>query len=453
MKTSLGLTDRFEINEKVLQGDVFGNILASNQIDSFGKHCLENQEHIYMYRDKIPIAPFTMCDDLFTVSECGYQTELMAAYINSQSRYNFLQFGLSKCFKLHVGKYKEKFKCQPVLLDSWTSEEVEDKKTGQIYFQEDYKGKVQIKEVNNEKYLGNKISADGTNKIDLTAKCNRGIGIVNKIETILETRFFGKYYFEVGKTLIESMLLGSILNNIEVAYNLTKSDIEQLQKCHEMGLRKLLSLPSKTPKKMLYLLTGSVPIEFLIERRRLIYLHHILNQENESLIKTFFEHQLDTRKTKYWASQILKDLKKFNVNIPLEDIRHIPKEAWKKRIKQKSCELALLCLNSNQGSKSHQKEYLEMSPYLRSNKEDIPIKASSFIAKVQAHMVKNIKHNFKEHYKPNLKCDSCKLSECDQKHLLECPKLIGKNELVTYIPNYIDIFNDNDITEQGYKPT
>ena len=226
VKTSLGMTDRFEISEKVLQGDVFGNILASNQIDRFGKHCLENQEHIYMYRDKIPIVPFTMCDDLFTVSECGYQTELMAAYINSQSRYNFLQFGLSKCFKLHVGKYKEQFKCQPVFLDSWTSEEIEDKKSGKIYFQEEYRGKVKIQEVDSEKYLGNKISTDGTNILDITGKCNRGIGIVNKNQNILETMYFGSFYFEVGKTMIESMLLGSILNNIEVAYNLTKTEIE-----------------------------------------------------------------------------------------------------------------------------------------------------------------------------------------------------------------------------------
>ena len=177
--------------------------------------------------------------------------------------FNFLQFGLSKCFKLHVGKYKEKFKCQPVFLDSWASKEVEDTQTGQIHFQENYNGKMQIKEVENEKYLGNKISSDGTNILDITTKCNRGTGIINKIQTILETMFFGSFYFEVGKTMIESMLLGSILNNIEVAYNLTKTEIEKLQKCHEMGIRKLLSLPSKTPKKMLYLLSGSVPIEYI----------------------------------------------------------------------------------------------------------------------------------------------------------------------------------------------
>ena len=45
--------------------------------------------------------------------------------------------------------------------------------------------------------------------------------------------FFGKYYFEIGITLIESMLLGTILTNIEVAYNLTLSEIEKLEQCHE----------------------------------------------------------------------------------------------------------------------------------------------------------------------------------------------------------------------------
>ena len=56
---------------------------------------------------------------------------------------------------------------------------------------------------------------------------------------------------QIGKTMIDSMLLGAILTNIEVAYNLSKGEIDQLQKCHESALRKLLSLPSKTPKVML----------------------------------------------------------------------------------------------------------------------------------------------------------------------------------------------------------
>ena len=195
MKTSLGLTDKFQIEDNVLQGDVFGNILASNQIDQFGKVCLEKERNLYLYRNTIPIAPMTMCDDLLVVSECGYKTELAASYINSQSRYNYLQFGLSKCFKMHIGKTKQNFKCTPILLDKWTSEEKENQETGQIHFEESCTEKVKVAEVSEVKYLGNKLCSDGSNLKDITMKCNRGIGTINKIQNILETMFFWTILF------------------------------------------------------------------------------------------------------------------------------------------------------------------------------------------------------------------------------------------------------------------
>ena len=52
----------------------------------------------------IPIVPFTMCDDLLVVSECGFKTNLVVSYINSQARFNYLQFGITKCSKVHIGK-------------------------------------------------------------------------------------------------------------------------------------------------------------------------------------------------------------------------------------------------------------------------------------------------------------------------------------------------------------
>ena len=113
--------------------------------------------------------------------------------------------------------------------------------------------------------------------------------------------------------MIESMLLGSILNNIEVAYNLTMSEIEKLEQCHESSLQKLLALPSKTPRQMLYFLTGSTPIRLTIQRRRLVYLHQIFNQDKESLLRTFFEHQYATRKRKDWATMIIKELSEFKI--------------------------------------------------------------------------------------------------------------------------------------------
>ena len=38
-------------------------------------------------------------------------------------------------------------------------------------------------------------------------------------------------------------------------YCITQIEIAKMQQCHEFALRKRLSLPCKTPKQMLYLLT------------------------------------------------------------------------------------------------------------------------------------------------------------------------------------------------------
>ena len=111
------------------------------------KKCLEDNAHIFIYRDIVPIVPFTMCDDLLAISECGYQTELMAAYLNSQARFNYLQFGHKKCFKLHIGKTKKRYQCQPVYLDGWESAEVENVGTQKVDFVEEYRGKLKITEV------------------------------------------------------------------------------------------------------------------------------------------------------------------------------------------------------------------------------------------------------------------------------------------------------------------
>ena len=68
-------------------------------------------------------------------------------------------------------------------------------------------------------------------------------------------------------------------------------------------------------------------------------------------------------------------------------------------------------------------------------------------------MIENVKTNFKEKYKPNLNCNSCKQSECIQEHLLECKALLGSNEIMTYIPNYRDIFDNDNVKEQCYIAT
>ena len=149
-------------------------------------------------------------------------------------------------------------------------------------------GKFPIKEVSSQRYLGYELSNDGTKSKDIEIRIDNGRNIIRKIKLMLDSIFLGEHYFKVGKTLIDSLLLGSILCNLEVSYNLTKGNITKLENVNEEALRTVLSLPQTSPKKMLYLLLGAIPISVLLSSRRIYYLQHILNQNENLLLKKFY---------------------------------------------------------------------------------------------------------------------------------------------------------------------
>ena len=63
--------------------------------------------------------PLSMVDDLLCVSECGFKTKSLHAYLTFKTESKKLQFGAQKCKKLHVGKRIEAFKCQKLKVDLW----------------------------------------------------------------------------------------------------------------------------------------------------------------------------------------------------------------------------------------------------------------------------------------------------------------------------------------------
>ena len=104
VKTPVGLTHREMVEEIVLQGEVFGPLQCSVQVDTFGKECLAQSKHLYSYRNCVGIPPLAMIDDLLAVSECGVETVKTNAYLNAKTNVKKHQFGGKKCHKLHVGK-------------------------------------------------------------------------------------------------------------------------------------------------------------------------------------------------------------------------------------------------------------------------------------------------------------------------------------------------------------
>jgi hypothetical protein len=63
--TPSGLTRRENINQIVMQGEVFGPIECSVSIDTFVKECLAEQKYLYSYKSLVGVPPFAMVDRLW----------------------------------------------------------------------------------------------------------------------------------------------------------------------------------------------------------------------------------------------------------------------------------------------------------------------------------------------------------------------------------------------------
>ena len=84
VKTPSGLTERQTVRNIVLQGDTWGSILASVQVDTISK-AVEEAGLGYMYKDSLPISLLGLVDDLIGVTEAGYKAVQLNALINEKS--------------------------------------------------------------------------------------------------------------------------------------------------------------------------------------------------------------------------------------------------------------------------------------------------------------------------------------------------------------------------------
>ena len=214
--------------------------------------------------------------------------------------------------------------------------EVKDCDTGNIKVEDSCYGDEIMEERDSERYLGDVISKDGENIKNIQARVSKGTGIVRNILTMLDGIPFGKYHFEAGVILRNSLLASSMLFNSEVWYNVTNSELELLETVDLMLLRGILKAPKSTPKEMLFLELGLVPFREMIRRRRLGFLYYILTEDKDSMIFKFFESQRKNRTSNDWVTTVLEDMKKLNLNMSFEEIGNMKKYLFMKIVKRKT---------------------------------------------------------------------------------------------------------------------
>ena len=105
VKTPVGETEKFELNEIEMQGSVLAPLKCSVQTDSIAKYCYCYKKGIFYYKNVVFVPPIWMIDDCVTFAICGEKSIVLNEIINSKiemKSYSLVKTNVSTCIVVKI---------------------------------------------------------------------------------------------------------------------------------------------------------------------------------------------------------------------------------------------------------------------------------------------------------------------------------------------------------------
>ena len=403
IKTSSGVSDRFTIQNTVMQGTVWGGLLCTTTMDQLCQNIYKDSNLLYKYRDSVDVPPLQMVDDIITASKCGATSKALNNTVNEFIATKKLKLSEKKCAKIHVGSKKSKENCQ--------EHRVKDKT---------------MKDSVKEKYLGDYVTNAANAKETIKERKKKGYGILAEISAILRDIPLGNKRIRVGLELRHAMFLNGILFNSETWIGFHKKDIQMLEVLDHKILRTITGAHTKVPLEMLYLETGQLDLKSVMSVRRLSYWHNILRRHEGELLSKVYQAMRDKPVKGDWIELLEADLVKIEMTIEHEVlVKQTKKEHFKDLVKERMMKHMFKEMEKAKSKHNKVKEVVHKitgkpETYLTTDK--ITSKASSLLFNLRSKCAKGFKENFKALYPDNL-CTLCKDHIDSQELALSCVKV------------------------------
>ena len=246
---------------------------ALSSVSNEHRDNLEEGDHLYKYKNKVTIPMLGMVDDELSINYCGLDSALSTAQLNALSNMKKLQYNEQKCVKMHIGA--KRILCCDNFIDTWkTVSNVKDPIS--VHDFKDVESDIHcMQDVSEWKYLGDILSSNSKQDANIKERISRASGAAKETLQMLDDLCLGDFYFQGANILRSSLFLSSLISNCEAWVNLSAKNISDLESLDEKLLRDILSAHAKTPKELLYLETGSLPVSYVIKSRRLNLKIHI----------------------------------------------------------------------------------------------------------------------------------------------------------------------------------
>ena len=135
--------------------------------------------------------------------------------------------------------------------------------------------------------------------------------------------------------LYESIFLSTVLFNCQSRKNLTNTHIESLQTLQMKYLKQTMYIPYSTLNKRTLLELGILPIYDVINCRKLLFLHHILNLKEDDHVLKLYKEQNKLPFEKNLANEFSRLREPYSINLRYSEIKQIKKEKWRTLSKEK----------------------------------------------------------------------------------------------------------------------
>ena len=301
---------------------------------------------------------------------------------------------------------------------------------------------VEIQVVPLAKYLGDIISANGSNDNLIQDRVKKGKAIIISALSLCNDLTLGHHYLSSALLLYKVIFLAAVLFNSQAWTNITKSQIKQLTTIQLKYLKRTLQVPNSTPNAFTFLELGVLPIEYEIHRRQLMFLHHIHTLPVDDPVNKVFQQQKLLPNEKNWWNHVSNLLSQYDLSNSDYSVKS--KEEWKTLVNTAVNEYAFTKLKqecSNMTKTYHLKyEVFERQSYISTCSSNI----AKLIFRIRCKMM-NCRDN---HHRsnPNTICRLCQTHIETQNHIINCKKVCSPEDIIS-LQTYMSANFEIDINQ------
>ena len=164
-------------------------------------------------------------------------------------------------------------------------------------------------------------------------------------------------------------MINGMIYSTEAWSRISDTEVTRLEQVDLALLRSLVEAHSKCSKAFILLEFGVISFSYLIMIRRIMYHHHIIGRDNDEIIKKVYIKQKEEYLKGDWFQTLKTDFNTIKEDLEDDRISQIPKEVYRKYIKQKVEKEAFenylkLKENCKKKMKNLQYDELAIQPYM-----------------------------------------------------------------------------------------